>query len=64
MSEGRIYLIGFSGQLHDVLHSSLFPFLHFAFPSAGAIDKIVFPVGMQSVDFQQCYDLTGTAELG
>ena len=32
---------------------------HFAFPSAGAIDKIVFPVGMQSVNFEDCSGLTG-----
>ena len=38
--------------------------LHFAFPSAGAVDKIVFPEGMQSVNFCLCKGLTGTAELG
>ena len=36
----------------------------FAFTSAGAVDKIVFPEGMQSVNFGYCYGLTGTAELG
>ena len=40
----------------------LFPL--FAFPSAGAVDKIVFPEGMQSVNFRYCEALTGTAELG
>ena len=45
-------------------HSSLYPFSSFAFPSAGAVDKIVFPVGMQSVNFYNCKGLTGTAELG
>ena len=39
-------------------------FLLFAFSSAGAVDKIVFPEGMQSVNFQYCEGLTGTAELG
>ena len=38
------------------------PFPHFAFPSAGAVDKIVFPEGMQSVNFFNCQGLTGTAE--
>ena len=33
----------------------------FAFPSAGAVDKLVLPEGMQSVDFQSCTGLTGTA---
>ena len=39
-------------------------FPHFAFPSAGAVDKIVFPEGMQEVNFRGCIYLTGTAELG
>ena len=43
-------------------HFLLFP--HFAFPSAGAIDKLVLPEGMQRVDFSNCTGLTGTAELG
>ena len=34
----------------------------FAFPPAGAVDKIVLPEGMQYVNFESCYDLTGTAE--
>ena len=28
----------------------------------GAVDKIVLPEGMQSVDFRDCTELTGTAE--
>ena len=43
-------------------HFILFPL--FAFPFAGAVDKIVFPEGMQEVNFAYCNDLTGTAELG
>ena len=43
-------------------HFLLFPL--FAFPSAGDIDKIVFPEGMQSVNFQSCKGLTGMADLG
>ena len=35
----------------------------FAFPSVGAVDKIVFPESMQKVDFGGCRSLTGTAEL-
>ena len=31
-------------------------------PSAGEVDKIVLPEGMQSVNFSECEDLTGTAE--
>ena len=35
----------------------------FAFPPhAGAVDKIVLPEGMQSVNFEGCTLLTGTAE--
>ena len=34
----------------------------FAFPSAGAVNKIVLPEGMQSVDFGNCLGITGTAE--
>ena len=29
----------------------------------GAVDKFVLPEGMQSVDFQYCEGLTGTADL-
>ena len=36
----------------------------FAFPPAGAADKLVLPEGMQSVNFECCYGLTGTADLG
>ena len=44
-------------------HFILFPL--FAFPPSppsGAVDKIVLPVGMQSVDFRSCGGITGTAE--
>jgi hypothetical protein len=37
--------------------------LLFAFPSAGAVDKLVLPEGMQTVDFYFCTGLTGTADL-
>ena len=37
-----------------------FSVLLFAFPSAGAVDKIVFPEGMQTVNFYNCTGLTGT----
>jgi hypothetical protein len=40
-------------------HFILFPV--FAFPSAGAVDKIVLPEGMQTVNFARCKSLTGTA---
>ena len=39
----------------------LFPL--FAFPPAGAVDKIVLPEGMQKVNFYNCRGLTGTTEL-
>ena len=55
----------FFGQPHTLPHSSLYPFSPLCpFPSAGAVDKIVFPEGMQSVNFYGCHGLTGTAELG
>jgi hypothetical protein len=41
-------------------HFILFPL--FAFPSAGAVDKIVLPEGMQEVKFYGCSGITGTAE--
>ena len=49
------------GQPHTlpIPHFILFPL--FAFPSAGAVDKIVFPEGMQSVKFGACSGLRGTA---
>jgi hypothetical protein len=38
------------------------PFILFSFLSAGAVDKLVFPEGMQSAKFRFCVRLTGTAE--
>jgi hypothetical protein len=32
-------------------------------PLQGAVDKIVLPEGMQSVDFAVCEGITGTANL-
>ena len=65
MSEGHILFNRFFGQPHTLPRSSyLLLFLLFAFPSAGAVDKIVFPEGMQEVNFGGCSGLTGTAELG
>ena len=63
MSEGLIYLIRFGGQPHTLPlpHFIISPL--FAFPASGAVDKIVLPEGMQSVNFGYCGDLTGTAEL-
>ena len=61
MSEGHILFNSFFGQPHAPPPSSLYPFSSFAFPSAGAVDKIVLPEGMQSVNFGSCYGLTGTA---
>ena len=59
MSDGHIYLIRFGGMPHSSPHSSFF-FFFFALPSAGEVDKIVLPEGMQSVNFQNCKDLKGT----
>ena len=42
--------------------SSFYPFPSIAFPSAGAVDKLVLPEGMQNVNVSLCYGLTGTAE--
>ena len=36
--------------------------LLFDFTSAGAVDKLVLPEGMQEVSFWGCTGLTGTAE--
>jgi hypothetical protein len=36
-------------------------FTLFAF-TAGAVDKLVLPEGMQSVNFKYCAGITGTAE--
>jgi hypothetical protein len=35
----------------------------FDFPPSGAVDKIVLPVGMQSVDFLFCSGITGTTDF-
>ena len=43
-------------------HFNRFPL--FTFSSAGAVDKIVLPDGMQSVNFAGCKSITGTADLG
>ena len=63
MSDGHIYLIRFGGQRTRILipHFILFP--HFAFPFAGAVDKIVLPGGMQSVNFKNCSGITGTTNF-
>ena len=39
------------------------PFPPFALPFAGVVDKIVLPVGMQSVSFYGCSGLTGMADI-
>ena len=43
-----------------VPHFITFPL--FAFPSAGALDKLVLPVGMNEVIFAGCEGLTGMTE--
>ena len=62
--EVHIYLICFFAVSRTrfliPLTLSFFPL--FAFTSAGAVDKIVFPVGIQKVDFEWCTGLTGTAK--
>jgi hypothetical protein len=64
MSDGHIYLILLAASRTRLLlpHFILFPL--FAFPSAGAVDKIVLPEGMQAVNFYNCTRITGTADLG
>jgi hypothetical protein len=42
-------------------HFVIFPL--FAFLPAGAVDKIVLPEGMLSVNFGWCSGLSGTAEF-
>jgi hypothetical protein len=63
MSDVHILFNSFEASRRRFLlpHFILFPL--FAFPFAGAVDKIVLPEGMQSVNFQECFRLTGTAEL-
>ena len=55
------YLVRLSRTGFLIPHFILFSL--FAFPFAGAVDKIVLPEGMQTVDFSGCSGLTGTAEL-
>ena len=64
MSDGHIYLICFEASRTRLLlpHFILLPL--FAFPPSGAVDKIVLPEGMQSVNFSCCDGITGTAESG
>ena len=53
----------FGGQPPRLLfpHFILFPL--FVLPSAGEVDKLVLPVGMQSVNFRDCVGLKGTTDL-
>jgi hypothetical protein len=63
MSDGHIFNT-FWRPAARVPHSSLYPFPSlFAFPSAGEVDKIVLPEGMQSVSFEDCSGITGKAEI-
>jgi hypothetical protein len=62
MSDGHIYLISFGGQPTRFLIPHLIPSPLFAVPSAGAVDKLLLPEGMQEVRFFNCWGLTGTAE--
>ena len=49
-------------QPHALPHSSFVPFPSLRLPTpSGAVDKIVLPEGMQSVDFSLCKGLRGTA---
>ena len=64
MSEGHILFNSFSASRTRLLLPHLILFPLFAFPFAGAVDKIVLPEGMQTVDFSYCQGLTGPAELG
>ena len=57
------YLIGFEASRTRLLIHRFLLFPLFAFPFAGAVDKVVLPKGMQKVDFGNCKDLTGTAEI-
>ena len=71
MSDGQegslniIYLFNrFSASRTRLLLPHFIFFPRFAFPFAGAVDKVVLPEGMQNVDFSYCSGLTGTANLG
>ena len=63
MSEVYIYLIGFEASRTRFLIPHFIPFPLFAFPFAGAVDKLVLPEGMQEVNFGNCQSITGTADL-
>ena len=62
MSDGHIYLIFFSAS------RTRFLIPHLPCPSlcppfrTGEVDKIVLPDGMQSVNFEGCTGITGTAK--
>ena len=59
MSKGFIYLIRFGGRVPSFLILSSFPSL----PSVGDVVQLRLPEGMQSVNFDGCFGITGTAEL-
>ena len=74
MSEGRFFfprklcesinsIFAVAGPAARVSSFLIFPFPLFALPSAGEVDKIELPEGMQSVNFYGCTSLTGTAEI-
>jgi hypothetical protein len=47
-----LYVLAASRTRFLIPHLILFPL--FAFPPAGAVDKIVLPEGMQEVNFSMC----------
>ena len=53
----RTSRVRFSRTRFLIPHLLLFPLV--AFPFAGAVDKVVLPDSMQSVNFGWCGDLTG-----
>ena len=63
-SDGHINLTRFGGLTRFLISSFLTLSFFLSLPShpQGAVDKLVLPEGMQSVNFAHCYKLTGTAE--
>ena len=56
------YLIFFRPAAHASSFLTLSFFIYSPSPSAGAVDKIVLPEGMQSVNFGGCFHLTGAVD--
>ena len=57
-----LYVLAASRSTSFIPHFLIFFFFHFPF-LAGYIGQMSLPEGMQSVSFQDCWGVTGKAEL-